>query len=606
MTRRVAWVVALLALSSAGLLCHGYYQFLYYEIAAWSLLALSVDVLYGQAGMLSFGQSVFLALSGYVFLHLSRIAEVGLLGAALIAIATSILLAAALGRVMVRLEGHYFVIATVILALATFLVASSLTRWTGGDDGLPAGPFTGTLLVGVPLPALLRRAQALYFAVGLATAAMFGISWKLRKSALGLLVAGVKHEPFRMSALGYDVSLLKYGIWCLAAGVASLGGVSLIVVNRYASATQFHWSLSGEGVVWAILGGVDTVWGALLGTAVLVSVKDILSTQFAFYPIVVGVLLIALVHFRSDGLLRALAGLVGGARVWRRVQGKPQSDIRPINQILVIEKSRGTLLALGTVRKAFRGTVALDRCDLEIAADRFCVTLHDGRRSVIEGNGVGYPTLALVGPNGAGKTTLLNVLCGYLNPDGGEVSSDVFKIKEDRATEGIGRSFQEPRLWDRLSVYENLLLGTLRERSWRGLQKPINDDEPRAALAVSLASRLGLLPWLTKDASTLSFGKRKVLDIGVAVASRPKLLALDEPTAGVSPREVLELEGVIRELSLSLPIILVEHNFETIRRLDFPVLFMAEGRLIEYGSLSEVLSRDSVREQFSGLRVGKE
>lgn len=89
MTRRLAWLGAILALGSAGLFLPGYYQFLYYEVAAWGLLALSVEILYGQAGMLSFGQSVFLALSGYVFLHLSKIPEVGLLGAALIAMATS-------------------------------------------------------------------------------------------------------------------------------------------------------------------------------------------------------------------------------------------------------------------------------------------------------------------------------------------------------------------------------------------------------------------------------------------------------------------------------------------------------------------------------------
>ena len=263
-------------------------------------------------------------------------------------------------------------------------------------------------------------------------------------------------------------------------------------------------------------------------------------------------------------------------------------------------------MALRDVSKVFRGTLALDRCSLEIAANGFSVVLHDGRPCRIEGNGGGYPALALVGPNGAGKTTLLNVLCGYLAPDSGALVSDALEVVAGRAIREIGRSFQEPKLWDRLSVYENLLLGALRQRSWRELRRPIAADDVAAEAAVSLASRLGLLGELEKDASELSFGKRKVLDIGVAVASRPQILVLDEPTAGVSPKELAELEALVREMTRWAPVVLVEHNLDAIRRLALPVLFMAEGRLLECGPLDEVLGRKSVREQFSGLQAREE
>ena len=320
MRRLFTWMVVLLLLTFVGLFFPGYYKFLYYEVAAWSLLALSVELLHGQAGMLSFGQSVFLALAGYVFLHLSSVPEIGLLGAALVAVTVAVLVAAALGGLMVRLEGHYFVIATVILSLGSFLVASSLTEWTGGDDGLPVRSFAGTMLGSLRMPQFLAQPDGLYAAVGLTVGMIFCLAWRLRASLAGLLVAGVKQGPFRMGALGYPVFALRYGMWCVAAATSAAGGVSLIVVNRYASATQFHWSVSGEGVVWAILGGVDTVWGAWLGAAALVVVKDLLSSQFAFYPILVGLLLIGLVHLRSEGLLRAVTRLTATGRIWRRAR----------------------------------------------------------------------------------------------------------------------------------------------------------------------------------------------------------------------------------------------------------------------------------------------
>ena len=212
---------------------------------------------------------------------------------------------------------------------------------------------------------------------------------------------------------------------------------------------------------------------------------------------------------------------------------------------------------------------------------------------------------ALIGPNGAGKTTLLNQIAGDLTPDSGQIFLSGQEITHlslhRRASLGLARSYQITSVFPNLSVEENLLLAIQAHHGhsfhfWRrGLKNPQLLAELGPALAtVGLGERAGVL------AGTLSHGEKKQLEVGMALACKPKLLLLDEPMAGMGPGGTKELSGLIRKLKQEMTILLVEHDMEAIFSLADRITVLVYGEIVATGSVDEIRSNPAVRQAYLG------
>ena len=271
------------------------------EIIIWSLFAASVNLLFGYVGLLSFGQALFFGMG--MFGVAIGIAKLGLgfwpaLGFGMtIAIGT----AAVAGALAVRLTWHYFAIITVVFSLIFYFIALSAKPLTGGDDGtsfsMPAMLETG----GFEL-SLTDQTVQYFFILAVAAAAYF-LKYLIVKSPFGMALMAVRENDIRASLIGLNVYFLRWIAFVIAGGFAGLAGCLFALFGRYASATYMFYHVSGEGVVWTIIGGAGTLFGPAVGTALLIVTREELSNMWEHYPILVGLVVILTVIFAPKGLM---------------------------------------------------------------------------------------------------------------------------------------------------------------------------------------------------------------------------------------------------------------------------------------------------------------
>lgn len=212
---------------------------------------------------------------------------------------------------------------------------------------------------------------------------------------------------------------------------------------------------------------------------------------------------------------------------------------------------------------------------------------------------------AIIGPNGAGKTTLFNCIAGSLTPSAGQIflfGEDVTRLEEHRRTTmGIGRTFQISNVFQRLSVRENVLLslnGT-RGRKWF-MHRSVTDFADSQEETSDLLKLVGLSQRSTASAQHLSYGERRQLEIALALASKPRLLLLDEPASGLSPGERRNIAKTIEELPRNITIIIIEHDMSVVLELADQVAVLHHGRLLIEGTPDEIRADAEVREVYLG------
>ena len=212
---------------------------------------------------------------------------------------------------------------------------------------------------------------------------------------------------------------------------------------------------------------------------------------------------------------------------------------------------------------------------------------------------------ALIGPNGAGKTTLFNIIAGELTPDAGRI--EIFGIDithksvQERAKLGLGRTYQISQLFLNLTVEENLFLAAAANgRMEFSLMKPWRKRVTEQEWAHQVAEQVGLSDYLKQRVSELSHGLQRQLELGMAIALRPRLIMLDEPAAGLSPLERSILTGLIKNLTREVTLILIEHDMEIVMDLADRITVLNRGAVIEEGSPAEIRASQQVQQVYLG------
>lgn len=282
------------------------------EILIWSLLAASVNLLFGYVGLLSFGQALYFGVGMYgaalSVLHWGA----GFWGGLLLGALAATVMAAIAGSVAVRLTWHYFAIITVVFSLILYFAAMSAKPITGGDDGISFAAPSVFKLGGVNLS--LADPTVQYYAVLGVVAAAYAALWLLVNSPLGLRFQAVRENDRRAGLIGINVYRTRFISFVLAGTVAGLSGALFAFFGRYASASYMFYHVSGEAVVWAIVGGAGSLLGPLFGTGVLIVLREFVSTWWENYLFAVGAITILVVMFAPRGLAGVWADLTAKGR----------------------------------------------------------------------------------------------------------------------------------------------------------------------------------------------------------------------------------------------------------------------------------------------------
>jgi branched-chain amino acid transport system ATP-binding protein len=573
-------VVALLFLATAPLYADytPFYLGLLTEVLVFGLFALAYDVLLGHAGVLSLGHSAFLGVAAYTTgLLLARFRaplEPSLLAGALGGLLTSLLL----GVLVLRKRGVYLAMLTLALSQVFYYVVLMWTPVTGGTDGLGNLPV---LHLSEPLGWRLskRPITRYYVLAAIIVGAMLAIR-HLLASPLGRVMHAVKANETRAAACGYDTRRVRLVAFAVSGFFSGLAGALLTVVLEFVPIENIHWTMSGSVLIMTLFGGTGTLLGPFVGAGVFIWMRDFLSKHLEYWEVFVGGAFVAIVLFLPDGIVGSLTRLAARRRPH---PAETMDDHVPEPEGRVPTRPRevggdGPVLQSEGLTKVFGGLTAVNRVDFQV------------RRGELR---------SVIGPNGAGKTTFFNLLTGVLPPSGGRIlfkGRDITRLPAHAVSRlGIARSYQVTNIFGDLSVFENVRIAAQSRvthyRCW-GRAERLEEVNRRADEILRL---LGLTAKRHVRGAELSHGEQRYLEIGIALATEPDFLLLDEPTAGMSPEETQRTAAFVRELAGHVTIVLVEHDMEVVMGISDRITVLNYGEVLAEGTPAQIRDNADVR-----------
>lgn len=316
-------LAALFALGAPWLLplvVDAFWVDIFSEILIWSLLAASVNLLFGYVGLLSFGQALFFGMGMYgVAIGVEKLG-LGFWGAFGFGIFLATAMSVLAGALAVRLTWHYFAIITVVFSLIFYFTALSWKPVTGGDDGLSFSMPPLLSLGGYELS--LSDPMVQYFFIIIMVGLCYALMGRILQSPLGRAFVTVRENDTRATLIGLNVYAIRLTAFVIAGFMAGVAGALFALFGRYASAAYMFYHVSGEAVVWTIIGGAGTLLGPVLGTGLLIVLREELSSVWEHYPILVGIIVILTVVFAPRGLGGAWTRLV--EHIATRGSGEPR------------------------------------------------------------------------------------------------------------------------------------------------------------------------------------------------------------------------------------------------------------------------------------------
>jgi branched-chain amino acid transport system permease protein len=541
------------------------------QASTYAVAVLGLTVVLGYAGQINLAQAAFFGLGAYcVALGTTTL---GLsfwialpLGAVFAAGAGAVL-----GLTSLRLGGHYLAMVTISFQMIVTLVLTNWISVTHGPDGVP----------GIAQPTVFGMSFSTgtrYLALCVAILCAVGyFVWRLRATRLGRAMQAVRDNELAAGVTGVNTYLTKVLAFTICALLGGLGGGLFAGGFTYISPDQFSFSESVVFLTMALLGGARSPFGTAFGTGLLILLPEWLRFLKLIYLAVYGAAVILIMVFMPEGIW----GFVN--KYWRKVHpARPIAleGLSPLPLTLQTCKPDGSIiLSVRALSKHFGGLKAVDGVDLSVAHN----TVH-----------------ALIGPNGSGKSTLLNVLSGIYRPTAGSIdlgARDISRLPtHQRAACGLGRTFQNIRLFSAMSILDNVKVGA--ERRGNPIAGGATGLEQHALAALAF---VGLAERAAESVGSLSYGHQRHVEIARALAANPSVLLLDEPGAGLNHLEKDALVGLLQRLKgHGLTILIIDHDMNLVEQVADHITVLNFGRQIADGVPVEVLRNPEVIAAYLG------
>ncbi len=560
-------------------------------VCLYGILATSFNLLIGFGGIFALAHATFYAGGAYAAGILATKLGIGfpftLLAGMVVTAAIGLLVAFP----AMRVGSHYLVVITLALQAITIDVLMNSKPLTGGPDGIAGIPPVSLFGTALNSPVAFLPLAAVMAALCCA------VAWRLGASPFGRSLRAMRENEAAAQAVGKNLVRMKLVVFALSAGLASVAGTLVAHYIAFVNPESFTIDETILILAMVILGGMGNLWGSLAGAAILVLLPE--GLKFVHVPgdiadmvrqAIYGVVLIVILRLRPEGLFPET--------VFRTPTGVARSSVPangpthgPVSALAHAEGTPGeVVLSAKSLAKHFGGIKAVK--DLTI----------DLRRGEIVG---------LIGPNGAGKTTAFNLLSGFLRPTGGTIlyrGRDLTALKpHEVVAAGLARSFQDLKLFTKLSVVENILVSLPGQPGDRpldvylrpGLVRRVEGEN--VVRALEIASFVGLLAKADEVAANLSYAEEKLLGIARLLATGADVLLLDEPLSGLDTVTVERICGVIRDLArANKAVCIIEHNLEVIRGVCDEIVFIDEGRVLTKGPPDTLMRDRELAERYFG------
>ena len=554
------------------------------NLRQWMLVAIlalpvsGLNLAWGYAGELAIGQLAAYALGAYITGWMSI---EGLdLSVALLASAAA---AAALGLLTalpaLRVSGWGVAMVSFFLILMISPVVALFPKQTGGQVGL----------LGIPAPVLFGHqlgGNGLYVLVASCLVIWLVLMRNLVTSRHGSALRVMRESPVLAASLGLNVPRLKITAYALGAIPAGIGGSLFVFVDQFVSPGDFTFDAAILIIAAAVLGGAETVYGAVVGAAILTLLPDRFNAFNQYSDIVYGIFLVAGGVLLTSGRFKgALERLKVRVRMW----GVDDHDQGTVARPSVPELARRSVSVEG-ISKSFGGSHALNDVTLEARPGEIT---------------------ALIGANGSGKTTLLNIISGFYRASDGIVNLDGERLPLGKASQiarrGIARTFQTPVIPTSMTTEEAVEVGRFADDYCGMVSSMLRLPKHRSVVRRDTAAArvwlgaTGLRRESRSLAQGLSLGDRRMLEVARALATGASVLLLDEVASGLDPADLERLSDLLRMVrDAGGTILLVEHNFRLVCDLADSIYVLERGQLIAHGSPEAIQKDQAVARSYLG------
>jgi branched-chain amino acid transport system permease protein len=561
--------VAILVMLATWMRFDGYVLNILMEATTFAIAVFGLSVVLGLCGQINLAQAAFFGFGAYAVgigtsdYHISY--WFCLAGGCVVAL----LAGALLGMSTLRLGGHYLAMVTISFQQIVTLVMINTIWLTHGPDGVS----------NIGRPALFQSAQS-YLAFCVAMLALVGYAvWHLPDTRLGRAMRAVRDNELAAGVNGIDVFRTKVSAFALSAVLGGLAGGLFAGGFAYVSPDQFSFAESVVFLTMSLLGGVASPIGSAIGTGLLILLPEwlrFMKSVPGLYLALYGLSVILIIRFMPDGIW----GFISAAT--RRWRGQARLHTAgPALKLAPATVGGDIVLDVRGLSKYFGGLKAVDKVDIQV------------RRGGVH---------ALIGPNGSGKTTTLNVMSGLYRATAGKVMLDGTDVTDLpphlRAAAGLGRTFQNIRLFRSMTALENVVIGA--ERPGNTLTGHGGDDA-LTQRAMSALAFVGLGARANELISGFSYGHQRLIEIARALAANPTLLLLDEPAAGLNSSEKLELHELLKRIAAQgLTILIIDHDMTLVSEAAQHITVLNFGRRIADGESMAVLRHPDVVSAYLG------
>ena len=592
--------VAVLYMGAALLVDNAYHQLIFTLVLIWACFGLSWNMLSGYTGLVSFGHAAFFGLGAYAavlgHIHLGLSPWLMIPAAAAIGAVAGLLI----GLPTFRLRGHYFALAMLAYPLALLYVF----EWLGYQE--------------VTFPMMRENAFAymqfsdprVYTGIAMALLLLFVlITRRVERTRFGMSLIAIKQNEAAAEAAGIDTLRWKLKAIVVSGAIAgATGALYAVVLHVVPPVSVFGMLVSAQALTVTMFGGVGTVWGPIIGAAVLVPLGEILHAELgAAYPgiqgVILGVAIIAVILAAPEGVFWRLRDLIRRRRASSAPAAPAFAGTKATAAALESEPAPATAPSADGQHPAAASAGAPRAISDEVILDVQSVSrsfgglraVHDVSFKVRRGM-----ILGIIGPNGAGKTTLFNLLNGFLRPDTGRVLVNgvdmVGRKPHVLCAAGVGRTFQVMRPFKRLTVAQNDRIGAY-------VNAKTGSEEEVEAIAAQAIARVGLAASADKIASVLTVRELRLMELARAVAGQPTLLLLDETLAGLGPGEIDDVVSAIRALSAAgMTIVIIEHTMQAMVKLVDEFVVLDHGEVLVVGDPRTITQDKRVVEAYLGRK----